>query len=143
MKNFIRKLIRALTAIRLETDRYKHSTLRIIINWLTAFLKDLFSAQEIRLYGLADPEDGANRIRQYVSKEMADRFYRKYNPGAAVPNIEDKFILPPYAYNIICLFLQLMVFSNKVLLKHLMKEFFRNQVDSGFYSRIRTWRIST
>lgn len=92
MKNFIRKLIRALTAIRLETDRYKHSTLRIIINWLTAFLKDLFSAQEIRLYGLADPEDGANRIRQYVSKEMADRFYRKYNPGAAVPNIEDKFI---------------------------------------------------
>lgn len=92
MTNFIRKLIRTFTAIRLETDRYKHSTIRVIINWLTAFLKDLFSAQEIRLYGLADPEDGINRIRRYVSKEMADRFYRKYNPSAAVPNIEDKFI---------------------------------------------------
>ena len=92
MKNFIRKLIRALTAIRLETDRYQHSTIRVIINWLTAFFKDLFSAREIRLYGLADPEDGTNRIQQYVSKEMADRFYHKYNPSAAALDIEDKFV---------------------------------------------------
>lgn len=92
MTNFIEKLIRALTAIRFETERYQHSTIRVIINWLTAFFKDLFSAREIRLYGLADPEDGTNRIQQYVSKEMADRFYRKYNPSAAALNIEDKFI---------------------------------------------------
>lgn len=78
--------------IRLETKRYDHSAVRVIINWLTAFLKDLFSPREIRLYGLADPRNGTNRIRHYVSKEMADRFYRKYNPHAAVPNIEDKLI---------------------------------------------------
>lgn len=92
MANFIGKLTRTLTAIRFETERYQHSTIRVTINWLTAFFKDLFSAREIRLYGLADPEDGANRIQQYVSKEMADRFYRKYNPGTAALNIEDKFV---------------------------------------------------
>ncbi|ABI59166.1 sugar-transfer associated ATP-grasp domain-containing protein [Nitrosomonas eutropha] len=92
MANFIRKLIQTLTAIRLETKRYEHSTIHVIINWLTAFRKDLFSAREIRLYGLANPEDGENRIQQYVSKEMADHFYRKYNLKSAVPNIEDKFV---------------------------------------------------
>lgn len=91
MTNFIKKLIQILTAIRLETKRYKHSTIHVIINWLTAFRKDLFSAREIRMYGLADPEKGADRIRHYVSKEMADRFYRRHNPETAISNIENKF----------------------------------------------------
>lgn len=92
MTHFIKKLMRTLAAIRLETKRYQHSPIRVMINWLTAFFKDLFSAREIRLYGLADPVNGISRIRQYVSKEMADYFYRRYNPKAAISNIEDKFI---------------------------------------------------
>lgn len=92
MTYFIKKSMHTLTAIRLEIKRYQHSSIRVVINWLTAFFKDLFSAREIRLYGLADPINGVSRIRQYVSKEMADRFYRKYNPKAAISNTEDKFI---------------------------------------------------
>lgn len=92
MTNLPKKLIHILRAIKLEVERYERSPVRVIINWFNAFLKDLFSAREIRLYGLADPQDGAKLIQHYVSKEMADRFYRKANPESAILSIDDKFV---------------------------------------------------
>lgn len=46
MKIIALKLLRLFTAIKLETERY-NSTIRVTINWLAAFRKDLFSAREI------------------------------------------------------------------------------------------------
>lgn len=92
MVNLTKKFTYILNAIKLEVERYGHSPVGVIINWLNAFLKDLFSAREIRLYGLADPQDGAELIQRYVSKEMADRFYRRANPKTAILSIDDKFV---------------------------------------------------
>lgn len=92
MANLAKKLMYTLRAIKLEVERYGHSPACVIINWLNAYLKGLFSAREIRLYGLADPQDGAKLIQRYVSKEMADRFYRRANPETAILSINDKFV---------------------------------------------------
>ena len=88
---FLQKILQTLAAIKQEIQRYQRSPVQVLRNWFTAYSREQFSAYEIRFYGLADPLDGAARLQQYVSKEMADRFYRKHNPVTAVANIEDKF----------------------------------------------------
>jgi len=87
----LQKIWRTLAAIYHEIQRYPRSPFRVLRNWFTAYGREQFSSYEIRFYGLADPFDGATRLQQYVSKEMADRFYRQHNPETAVASIEDKF----------------------------------------------------
>lgn len=87
----LKKTVRTLASIWQEIRRYQNSPVRVLQNWLNAYGKEKFSAHEIHFYGLADPCHGANRLQRYVSKEMADRFYRKHNPAPAVVNIADKF----------------------------------------------------
>ncbi|MBK6617640.1 MAG: hypothetical protein IT528_04235 [Nitrosomonas sp.] len=86
----LQKVLQTLATINQEIQRYQRSPVQVLQNWFTAYGWAQFSAYEIRLYGLADPLDGSDRLQHYVSKEMADRFYRKHNPVSAVANIEDK-----------------------------------------------------
>ncbi len=84
------KAIKNIKALFREMMRYIFSPLKACKNWMTAYRKHLFSAIEIRRYGLADPVKGNDLIRKYVSKEMADRFYREYNPQESISTISDK-----------------------------------------------------
>lgn len=85
------KMLKTLAAIRQEQKRYQNSPVRVLQNWLNAYGREKFSAHEIHFYGLADPYDSANRLQRYVSKEVADQFYRKHNPASDIVNIADKF----------------------------------------------------
>jgi len=88
----IRRLKNTVKALISELMRYKKSPLRTLVNWHNAYRHGLFSPSEIRLYGLADPSEGAKRQKSYGSKEIADSFYHKYNPVHALKIISDKLI---------------------------------------------------
>lgn len=87
----LQKALKTLAAIWQEIRRYQRSPVQVLRNWLIAYRRELFSASEIRFYGLANPFDDKEHLRHYVSKEMADRFYRKHNLAPAVVNIANKF----------------------------------------------------
>ncbi|WP_138380295.1 sugar-transfer associated ATP-grasp domain-containing protein [Luteithermobacter gelatinilyticus] len=75
-----------------EWQRYRARPLKVLYNWLYAYLVRKFSPAEIHLLGLADPSFSFRTHYNTISKEMADRFYMRKIARSHLCMVGDKSI---------------------------------------------------